>query len=378
MADWSEEARIVRYLNSTIPIDLGTAVSFVPERNQRTDPESAERDANKTPEVSLTGDEASEFYKAVLSLPQQNQKGQDIRTTKRTVSGVDGCRRKKAIPSMKPNTKSSGGKTCTPFQVFQYAQNNELDLLKTSLSSGCFDVDMQDNFHWTLLMAAAFAGHTKVVKWLLDNGAKWREYTDRSMNAADLARSRGYIEVADFIENFGSKEEDGEELGRSKQNRTKKNRTFFCDSCQMAVTCSPKAGHNTSITHRYCSGQHCTSSVVSYGIPESNRGFQMLLRSGWSPENGLGPQRQGHRFPVKTVLKQDRLGFGVDSGKKARVTHFPANDKNAIRSHRERHRKEQKPFKNKKTILQDKHKEKQWERRIRTIMTHEDSHLFTS
>lgn len=287
--------------------------------------------------------------------------------------------------SQKKSNVASQGCDIGAFQLFQYAQDNEMELLQSALSGGHFDVDMRDNFHWTLLMIAAHAGHELIVEYLLERGAKWREYADRGMNAADLARSRGHIHVADLIEGFDSKRGNGgmEEVKEKKSEQKRLDggergsRKFYCKLCQAVVTQSPRVSHNTSIVHLY-SCQHHGSNVVPYGIPESNRGFQMLLRSGWNPDKGLGSHRQGHRFPVKTVLKHDRLGFGVPGGSgKAKVTHFSAHDQEAVRSHRGRHKKGKQLPKNKKDILQEQHRERQWERRVRTLMNHEDSHLFT-
>lgn len=384
--EWSD--RVVRHLRSTILVDSGKSVSFVPERSHRTE-DLVTESSLESPEgaLILTGEEASEFYEEVLSLPQQctrvveavSRTVHDWKCGKQSSKLKRKVQQKKRVAQKKSNIKAPGYEV-NSFKLFQYAQENEVDLLQSALSSGHFDVDMQDNFHWTLLMVAAYAGHVTIVECLLERGAKWQEYTSRGMNAADLARSRGHTGVADLIESFDSREEgeeeEGEELlGGSSVGKKKRNSNFYCDSCRTVVNQSPKAGHDTSIMHLY-SGQHRTSSLVPYMIPQSNRGFQMLLRSGWNPRKGLGPHRQGHKFPVKTVLKQDRLGFGVPGGK-AKVTHFSAHDREAVRSHRDRHKKEKQPSKNKKEILQEKHHERQWEKRIRTIMNHEDSHLFT-
>lgn len=382
---------IVRQLRSTILVDSGKAISFVPERTHGVDQEEhTETDGNsETPESSLTGEEACEFYQEVLSLPQQNSRVVDNRKKiSRGQAYADGrkiVKTKRTVAHKKP--KVSLGSEVSTFKLFQYAQDNEVELFQSAISCGHFDVDMQDNFHWTLLMVAAYAGHVTIVECLLERGSKWQEYSDRGMNAADLARSRGHMDLADLIESFdprqdlgGGEEEEGIQHSKtSGQGRLssgkKRSQKFYCKLCQAVVTQSPRVGHDTSIVHLY-SCQHHTSSLVPYGIPESNRGFQMLLRSGWNPKKGLGSHRQGHRFPVKTVLKQDRLGFGVPGGK-AKVTHFSAHDREAVRSHRDKHKIEKGLSKNKKDILQEQHQERQWERRVRTIMNHEDSHLFT-
>jgi hypothetical protein len=59
-----------------------------------------------------------------------------------------------------------------------------------------------------------------------------------------------------------------------------------------------------------------------YGIPASNRGYQILVKGGWDREKGLGADGSGHKFPLKTVMKRDRAGLGGSTKEKARVTHF--------------------------------------------------------
>ena len=89
----------------------------------------------------------------------------------------------------------------------------------------------------------------------------------------------------------------------------------------------------------------------------------MLLREGWDPEGGLGSEQQGQQFPVKTVLKRDRLGFGIKGKDKARVTHFEAGHTAAIR------RPSEECFVDAKQLKKDIVREaKQWELRMRQYL----------
>lgn len=387
-----------RYLRSTLPFDSKKAVLFVTETTQRFTRVDDDTSGGQTREdpFSLTGDEAKEFYEEVLAMPEQRDKLSKVGVSTR-VSGHSKLRLKdssKSVTASKNHTKQTA--SSSPFQLFQYAQNNQLDFLQSALSDQHHDVNIQDNFHWTLLMVAAYAGHMTIVKYLIGRGARWKEYTERGMNAADLARKQGYLDITELIESHDSdpvgdsttqrdpevhycslssnqsvrkrSRSEGDKCGRRKRPRT-----LYCDSCQTTVGQS-EGRHTASIVHLY-NNQWQPANLPSYMIPESNRGFQMMLRSGWNPDKGLGSHRQGKMFPVKTVLKQDRSGIGLEKGK-ARVTHFSAHDKDAVRSCRDKYKKEQ-PSKKKKDIVQEKQKEKQWERRIRTIMNIEDSHLLT-
>lgn len=87
----------------------------------------------------------------------------------------------------------------------------------------------------------------------------------------------------------------------------------------------------------------------------------MMVRSGWKPGTGLGPEGGGRHQPVSTVLKRDQKGLGFGGGAKAKVTHFGARDRDAVKppsnereakaKRREEERKDQ--------------KDKNWERDFR-------------
>lgn len=48
-------------------------------------------------------------------------------------------------------------------------------------------------------------------------------------------------------------------------------------------------------------------------LPPSNRGFALLLRSGWAEGTGLGADRQGAVEPLETLVKRDRRGIGGET-----------------------------------------------------------------
>uniref|UniRef100_A0A3P8NB28 G-patch domain-containing protein n=1 Tax=Astatotilapia calliptera TaxID=8154 RepID=A0A3P8NB28_ASTCA len=57
----------------------------------------------------------------------------------------------------------------------------------------------------------------------------------------------------------------------------------------------------------------------------------MMVRCGWKPGTGLGPQGEGPKQPVPTVLKRDQKGLGYGQMKRAKVTHFQARDCEAVK-----------------------------------------------
>lgn len=120
--------------------------------------------------------------------------------------------------------------------------------------------------------------------------------------------------------------------------------------------------HVSSIGHQMAEMSEKSSKPSPLLIPPSNKGYQLLTRIGWrdaalDPEyeelktskvqsgistneykshfciknGGLGASRPGRRFPVATVLKRDRLGFGwPNKTNTARITHFSAGDSKAV------------------------------------------------
>lgn len=106
-------------------------------------------------------------------------------------------------------------------------------------------------------------------------------------------------------------------------NKSEPKSADFCSDCEKS---SEDSRHKSSINHQLRSASSKSTVKTVYGIPERNRGFRLLLDSGWDRERGLGPEgKEGRKLPIKTVLKKDRKGFGAESDSKPRVTHYPNN-----------------------------------------------------
>ena len=387
-----------RLLYSSLPFDSGKAILFLPERGTidselQTSSSESRRDRKRVEELS--GYEAKQFYEAVLLMPQESK---ETEVTHRTEQPIARRNNRKRNSKYRTNTSrerknKDAIKHCESYtfgQMFRFAQEGNLECIESALTSGQFDVNMVDNFNWTLLMSASHAGHMNIVQFLLGFGAQWEAIADRSgNNAADLARITGHHDIAVYIENSTDCQYSDHCYSDCKRLKIKDDRvyrtngtgksvtppeqssTFFCDICKMRVSdvnTGTRDKHNTSTLHQF-SCQH-QPNVTSYGISESNRGFQMLLRGGWDPEKGLGSGKQGSKFPVKTVLKQDRLGFGLkSSSSKPRVTHFSAHDEAAVRTHSQRRGvHERDKVQTKKDIVRDVEKDKRWEMRMRRYM----------
>ena len=382
-----------RTLYASLPFDTGQATLFVPEKgSSRTTNQNSSEDDNEgesqRKRTKISGEEARQFYEDVLLMPKESRT--DESRLKKQAANVKRRKRK----DTKSQRNAQVAKEITSLgQLFLCVQEGDFEPIRSALSRGLYDINTVDGFNWTLLMCAAHAGHTTIVEYLLDQGADWQHYTDRRRNnAADLARIAGHPNIAELIEShtrtcsnpYSHKqsypsthetqtviEDCREKRHHSSASNSKitdqSPSSFYCEICKMTVKLdsSTVSKHTTSTVHQF-SCQHIPK-VTPYIIPESNRGFQLLLKGGWNPEKGLGPEQQGQQLPVKTVLKQDRLGFGLSRKAKPRVTHFSAHDKAAVKPHRERFRKEKEQPK-KKDILKAAERDRRWEIRMRRYM----------
>ena len=383
-----------RALYATLPFDSGQATLFVREKgvSRPTDFDGNDSDEEKGPQrkrTRISGEEAKRFYEDVLLMPKES-KTEEGCTTRRSVNVKH---RKKRLTKSK--TSQVVKEVTSLGQLFLCVQQGDLESLRSALSRGLFDINAVDNFNWTLLMSAAHAGHMTIVRCLLDLGADCNHYTDRKgNNAADLARIGGHPNIAELIESHTDtcthglathshghsqshagldnckEKRHAHSISDSSTHDQSSHSSFYCDICKMTVELGTSTihKHTTSTVHQF-SCQH-TPNVTPYGIPESNRGFQLLLKGGWDPDKGLGPDQRGQKFPVKTVLKQDRLGFGLSSRAKPRVTHFSAHDVSAVKTHRERSGVfgKEKAQPKKKDIVKAAERDKRWERRMRRYM----------
>lgn len=93
--------------------------------------------------------------------------------------------------------------------------------------------------------------------------------------------------------------------------------TRFCDACQCTYV---GEAHLSSVAHLL----ETMKPVLNpgYGIPEWNKGYRILRKSGWNEFEGLGRYATGRRYPIKTVLKRDKLGLGCATFDAPKVTHF--------------------------------------------------------
>lgn len=84
---------------------------------------------------------------------------------------------------------------------------------------------------------------------------------------------------------------------------------------------------------------------------------------------GLGRDGGGRKFPVKTILKRDRLGLGCDREMQPRITHFGPKDHLAVKSSIVTKRQRSIKRMSKQQLQAIARKEKHWEQNIRRYMS---------
>lgn len=343
------DAYTSKLLNRTLPFDENKAILFIRGKHQELLGNGTATDRSHdeaTAPIQLNGEDIREFYDHVIqttpsSTIHQSEPHKPI-VTKETIKSK--CRSKRVTVS----------------EMFRFVQEGDLDNLHDGLTTGEHDINMRDSYGWSLLMCTSCAGHMTVALYLLNNGVEWRGVVDRcGVDAPGLAERAGNIELAQLIRSFElNREEEVPLLEPSETN------SFYCDTCKMEVSGSTNP-HSVSTLHQFsCKHQ---DNLSAYSLPVRNKGFQMMLQSGWNPKIGLGSCGQGHQYPIKTVLKRDRYGLGIPSQKRAKVTHFAPGDVSAVRNHRWRTKKQSlyTTMKEREKVLQ---KEKRWEVDLRLYM----------
>lgn len=102
----------------------------------------------------------------------------------------------------------------------------------------------------------------------------------------------------------------------------------WCDVCRSEHS-SSLPSHLSSTLHQF--NLRRPPPTPYYCLPPSSNSFKMMVRCGWKPGTGLGPQGEGPKQPVPTVLKRDQKGLGYGQMKRAKVTHFQARDCEAVK-----------------------------------------------
>lgn len=139
----------------------------------------------------------------------------------------------------------------------------------------------------------------------------------------------------------------------------------WCDVCEVCYTDSVHT-HTSSTLHQFSLKR--PPSVPHYCLAPSSVGYRVMLRLGWDPHSGLGPEHSGRLGPVGTVLKSDTAGLGFRPTPRSKVTHFKPNDVQAVRRAPKRRGdgQERGTAVSAKDRKRTEERQRQWERDYRT------------
>ncbi|ELU05821.1 hypothetical protein CAPTEDRAFT_92236 [Capitella teleta] len=301
------------------------------------------------PHVNLNGNDIRAFYEQIISsesdAPQPKKDETNVSVEAVVASSSRSIKTEKIEEEGKTQPVSERQKN----RFLRAAQDGDERELMRLYRAG-LDINCVDDYGWTALMCAVKSEEEGAVKTLLSIGANPFVRDKRGLSVFDLLERCKSDSVRDLFCG-GSDESEGEETHES----------FYCSLCK-ATFSESEENHTKGTLHLFNRGKPPKGTV--YGIPESNKGFQMMLKSGWDREAGLGSEGQGKQFPVKTVLKRDRKGLGKDRKIKAKITHFGPNDDKAVQYKIYRTPKEKTVRKQDRTKLLTRQKRKEMEFRM--------------
>ena len=303
------------------------------------------------------GKEIREFYESVIASSSsqptgtKHEKQNNIHATATKIIKLDssGCSGSTNLLSSKPkeslHTVPAHRKARTPVsksaartnELLRFCQEGNTREVKRILKRGEASLGVTDQYGWNALMCAAFSGHVGLVKYILRREPSvFHHETKKGESVIDLVRMADNEPMVNLLRQFESDASilNGQETSSSSSNS---GQPSWCEVCKAEFSDDKKV-HQQSTAHLFSCG--LTPAPTLYHIPESNRGFQMMLQDGWDKEKGLGKLGEGHKFPVKTTLKRDRQGLGTqESDSKPRITHFKPFDTDAVKRPRIKHDK---------------------------------------
>ena len=267
----------------------------------------------------------------------------------------------------------------------RYKSNAKIEYIKIINSS--------DQYGWTALMCAAASNNLNAVKLLIQEGARYTEgaVVDKGgYTLRDICARNGATDVEVYLSSLEEQAAVNRKTNTSALNYAQvehlsndddEEEMVECEPCGVTLRKSMLKKHETSMSHLLQDSSKILPDQP-YTIPEHNVGFQMMLRTGWEQRSGLGPDGSGRKRPIKTTLKLDKSGLGLNKTTE-RVSHFKAGDLKAVgvRTHKDivvqdKQRKKRRTERSTTVATASKKREKQrsrfWERDMRRYMSTDD------
>lgn len=185
--------------------------------------------------------------------------------------------------------------------LFLTVQNNHVDKLRDIFKKNPDKINILDEYGWSLLMIACQANSIECVEELLNRGIDTSVRDKAGNSARSLVIRNKSIELVNILLN------NRHIAGNSCNISNKQVKDFFCKICNNKF--KDRNEHLSSTIHNLFASKG-KKVPTNYVLPESNKGFQIMLKGGWDKETGLGLDGLGKKYPIKTIIKNDRKGLG--------------------------------------------------------------------
>ncbi|CAK1555559.1 unnamed protein product [Leptosia nina] len=189
-------------------------------------------------------------------------------------------------------------------ELFLCVQNNNVEEVKSALDTCPEQINLLDEFGWSLLMIACQANSVDTVKELLKRGIDTSIRDKAGNSAQSLIIKNKNLAIADLLL---SHKPHGDVPKHHKIN-VKLKEEYRCKICGNKKF--PDRQEHLASTLHNINASRGKKIPMKYVIPESNKGYQIMLKEGWDKETGLGPNGAGTKYPIKATMKKDRTGLG--------------------------------------------------------------------
>lgn len=313
----------------------------------------------KKPVASSTSSESSEinndedikeFYKKLINTDTIVQKKQIIKPSSEI--------------KIKPKAKS---KEYSPAEYLKAAQNNDLNVIEAFLGTNKLLLNAKDDFKWNALMIAVASFSNRIIEYFFkehSNNPFFNEFINDKDNAGNNAEAMAIKlnnnTALSVIKQYKSKIESTQSTPNKTQKSTNQIDEYYCEICQKKCN-QNQLDHFKSMAHLLNENENEPKKNLSYNyhLRSNNKGYQLLCRSGWNEQSGLGRNEQGNKFPIKANIKLDRKGIGITATDdyKKRKAEAVLNSSSKV--------KIETTFKNLKAIKKQNNKQKKLERNLR-------------
>ncbi|KZC11033.1 G patch domain and ankyrin repeat-containing protein 1 like protein [Dufourea novaeangliae] len=233
---------------------------------------------------------------------------------------------KSIIPKEKGKSNQNPQEKVSINAILKAVEQKDLKFLVKHMTQE--NVNLTDDFGWTPLMSAAYCGHLDIIEFLLSLGANKETREKSGLTAAQLALKKNYLNIVALLKKKTASRINKIPPKIHTDNLQIKTDGFYCEICKISFHQTTWKKHETSTLHIFNTKPKLPNAM--YGISRQNKGYQILLNSGWDDQAGLGPSGKGIKYPIKTCLKTDRKGLGQSNDKEYRVTHFKPGDLAAV------------------------------------------------